>query len=32
MDEPISGLDPVVLYVLSARLSAWLYTKKNVGD
>ena len=22
----------VVLYVLSARLSAWLYTKKNVGD
>lgn len=22
----------VILYVLSARLSAWLYTKKNVGD
>lgn len=22
----------VVLYVLSARLSAWLYTKKNVGE
>ncbi len=21
-----------VWYVLSARLSAWLYTKKNVGD